>query len=976
MRFLSCRLLLLFVVGLWLTGCSTQTAEEHLANALAYRAAGEDDAAIIELRNALKKDPVSLSARAEFANQLFSSGDYGAAQSELNRALGLASGQTSGGPSVKGDVSTEAMITLQERKRLAAIRLQQAADVIAELGTSQSITPRERAVLGLARLAMDDVELARQEFTVALEQGSPRAADLAYAHFGLARVLWSDGEFSRAWPLFLKASQLVPRDPYLLLVQGEFALEQKNMAGARDAFVAARELPGRDVAARLGLTRVLIFEQDLAAARVEVDKVLALAPDYVPGLYLSGLVAYELGDYSAAELSLREVQSLQPNYTAALYLMGAVQYQLQDYAQAELNLKRYLDAQSDNVSARKLFAAVLMQREDYEGVINALAPVADAQNDAQLLAMLGTAYARTSRLSQASVLLDRAVELAPDVEALRNQLAVTLLAAGESEQAIGALQSAIRLDGKMMLSDYLLVLALLREGKADEALTAAQTLRDRTPDDPMGDNLVGAVRFTQEDTTAARAAFNAALAKDPGFEPAVLNLVRLDVAEGDADAAVEGLNRLLEVDPDNERALLRLAEFALAETGSGGVDSAEAFTRAEVLLLRAARAHSSSLAPKLALARLGLMANKPNLADTHSKKAQELAPDDINTVSVRVEALLLGRRLSDARAPLAHLAQLVRSQQPVAAGQLLTLGRLQERAGLPDEALVSYAAAADGGGEYFQSANLALLRFDLRRNAVVAARKRLVAASESTRKTVTWRMLAADVARAENNLPAALNGYTALLSEGNRDALFRLVALHTQTGEPEVAGERLQEWLATHPDDSGVEVALATAALSSGDYAASQARFERALVNEPDNIVVLNNLAYLYQQTKDARARPTARKAWELAPKNADVGDTYGWILFQEGEEGRGRDVLVKAWELAPGNPLIGYHAAIALAATGRTEQAISALQRITEPLPGTKGRVAFSAAPEFADALALLSELRSVDEVDSYSEAETELVE
>ncbi len=958
----------LLFVGCLLTGCSTQSPEEHLANALEYRAAGNDDAAIIELKNALKKDADFQPARAELANQLFASGDYVTAQNEFKRALLGAA---------PGAAANEALL---ERKRLTSIRLREAADVIVDLTEQEALgpplTPRERAILGLARLALDDMDLAREEFSTALAADS----ELAYANFGQAQVHWADNAFERAWPLFLKASSLAPRDPHLWLVQGEFALEQLNLDGARDAFAAARALPGQGVPARLGQARVLIFDRDLVTAKSEIDAVLGVAPDYVPALYLGGLVTYEQGDHKAAELALREVQSLQPNYTAALYLMGAVQFQLKDYAQAELNLKRYLEVQSGNVSARKLLAAVLMQREDYTGVIAALAPVVDAQNDAQLLAMLGTAYARTNRLSQASVLLERAVDLAPDVGRLRNQLAVTLLAAGESEQAVGALQSAVKLDGEMMLSDYLLVLALLREGKADEALAAAQALRDRSPDDPMGDNLVGAVRFAQGEPGAARESFNAALAKDSGFEPAALNLVRLNVEEGNRGAAVEVLNQLLESDPENERALLRLAELALTETQTETQtetpSNAEAFKKAETLLRRAASAHLDSLAPRLALARLGLMSQNLALADLQSKQALELAPEDITALSVRIESLLQGKLWSELGVPMGKLAQRVRSQQPVVPAQLLSLARLQQRGGMRDEAALTYKEAADGGGAVFQAANLALIRFDLQRGAAVAARRRLVAADDSVRSSLEWRLLAGDVARAENNLQDAERGYATLLAEGSREALFRLVALHTQTGRPELAGDLLRDWLAANPGDTSVEVALATSELSAGDFAASQQSFEDALVNDPDNVVVLNNLAYLYQQTKDGRARPTASKAWQLAPDNADVGDTYGWILYSEGEESLARDVLVKAMALAPTNPLIGYHAAKALAATGRTEQAIIALQRITQPPPGSQGRVAFSGAPEYADALALLRQLSSVDDVDGQAEAEPELVE
>ena len=58
--------------------------------------------------------------------------------------------------------------------------------------------------------------------------------------------------------------------------------------------------------------------------------------------------------------------------------------------------------------------------------------------------------------------------------------------------------------------------------------------------------------------------------------------------------------------------------------------------------------------------------------------------------------------------------------------------------------------------------------------------------------------------------------------------------------------------------------------------------FERMLGAQNANPVVLNNLAWLYHEAEDARALPTARRAYELAPEQPEIMDTYGWILLAE----------------------------------------------------------------------------------------------
>ena len=57
-----------------------------------------------------------------------------------------------------------------------------------------------------------------------------------------------------------------------------------------------------------------------------------------------------------------------------------------------------------------------------------------------------------------------------------------------------------------------------------------------------------------------------------------------------------------------------------------------------------------------------------------------------------------------------------------------------------------------------------------------------------------------------------------------------------------------------------------------------------------------------------ARAAATAAKAYALAPDNAAIADTYGWILVQTGERQRGIRLLEQAASAAPDNADIRAH--------------------------------------------------------------------
>jgi len=95
------------------------------------------------------------------------------------------------------------------------------------------------------------------------------------------------------------------------------------------------------------------------------------------------------------------------------------------------------------------------------------------------------------------------------------------------------------------------------------------------------------------------------------------------------------------------------------------------------------------------------------------------------------------------------------------------------------------------------------------------------------------------------------------------------------------------------------------------------ANFETVLKKSPTNVLALNNLAWAYQQEKDARALPTAEQAAKLAPDSPAVMDTLGWILVEQGDLKRGIQVLEQASSRAPEANDIRYHLAFGLNKAG-----------------------------------------------------------
>jgi len=135
-------------------------------------------------------------------------------------------------------------------------------------------------------------------------------------------------------------------------------------------------------------------------------------------------------------------------------------------------------------------------------------------------------------------------------------------------------------------------------------------------------------------------------------------------------------------------------------------------------------------------------------------------------------------------------------------------------------------------------------------------------------------------------------------------ALFALMSEH----QPEKAISFLNDWLGTLPGSSTALNHKATILLKEGRYSEAIPHMEALLELNPESVMHLNNLAWVYQETQSPKALETATKAYELAPGNPNVLDTYGWILYKTGDRSGALEVLAKATELAPDNEAIAKH--------------------------------------------------------------------
>jgi predicted Zn-dependent protease len=165
--------------------------------------------------------------------------------------------------------------------------------------------------------------------------------------------------------------------------------------------------------------------------------------------------------------------------------------------------------------------------------------------------------------------------------------------------------------------------------------------------------------------------------------------------------------------------------------------------------------------------------------------------------------------------------------------------------------------------------------------------------------------------------------------------LVRQLYVLNATQRTEEGEKRLTTWLATHSQDASTRAALAESLIKRKQYAAAAEHYLLLNKRNPDNLVVLNNLAWTLFEAKDARAAGFAQQALKLQPGNPEVLDTVGWILANSGQPAQGLQHLRKAYAAAPDSTDIQWHMAYALYLAGDQKRAFREL----EDLLGTGNR-------------------------------------
>lgn len=699
------------------------------------------------------------------------------------------------------------------------------------------------------------------------------------------KALMSAHKYAEAALNFRAATQKNRRsgEAYYQLALAEIGLKNTT-AGYQDLVRAAELLPARaDVKTALGEMSLAAFLGDKGRPKAIHDRVSGLADELIAmdpkssdGYRLKAYLAGADGKFPEAEELFRKANDLAPMQPATVF--GWAQILFQDKQAAE---------------AERLAVQLIDQKKTYT-------PIYD---------LLYRQYVAAGRTAEAEGILVKKTVNNPSDAASLLQLAAFYAVNAKPDLMKSALQQLLDHpktfpQAHLMVGDFY--------GRMQRWPDALQQYDEGAKANPKGKIIylkrTAEVWLAQGKGEQASQVVDEILKQDPSDEAAKAVKASLLLTSGQPEkvsSAVTQFRQLVKNNPDNAVWRYNLGR-ALVASG----DSTAARTSFE----DAIKKRQDFLQPRMALVDLNLNARNYTEALRYA--------DEMIAINKSLPASHRARAIS-----LLNLGRYAEARQEVA---------LIEKA-IPDEAELQYANI-EIKEKNFEAAEARLHKVLEKRpgdpriisglvlayitgNQLGKAESFLDEEIKRTPASGLAKRLRADIELRSGKYDLAIEHYKQVLTgDSNSPQLYLALGnAYRLKGDEQNAILNLERAATLAPRDAAPIMLIAQAETDAGQKAVAVQSFRRALERSPDDVTLMNNLAYIMADSGGNldEALSLIQKALQKAPGQPNLIDTLGWIYLKKNWSESALPVFRGLTEKYPNNPTFRYHFGVALLQNG-----------------------------------------------------------
>ena len=695
-------------------------------------------------------------------------------------------------------------------------------------------------------------------------------------------------DYTRAILQFRNAIRAVPKDPEAHYQLALTYLEMGNYPTAiSELQLVNQKLDPKHLGARLKLAELMasgsqqknILEQSAALA----EGVLSVSPENPDALQTLAITELKLGQPEVARKHLEEALAHAPSHLKSSVTLAAMKIQQGDMAGAEKALKEAVqkNRSTDSLVALGEFYRLVRKNNEAENQFQ-LAVQMDAKNG-RALTDLGSVQYALGQKDQAEQTFKRMTDLSePRYQYLYG---LYLWETGKQKEAVAEFERVFKARPKDRVARTRLLAAYARLGRIDDVQRI----------------LTNALKENKRDVEA--------LAQQAEF----------NLNTGKTREAENNLNQVLQYQPDSPIAHFLLSRVKRAE----GQILAQRAELSDVL-----RLNPGMLQARVEFAQLLMEANDPQAALRTLDEAPKPQQKALMLVERRNWALLALDRRAELRKILTDALPAVQSDTLLLQKALLDLR---------DNKIDDARAAAD---KILQKSPGDVRALEVLGGTYVVQKQPNVAL-EKIRQHV----------EAHSNIPG-MNSFLAKWERryGNVDQAraaylkekevspqmvsvdISLAELDLLGGHVDAARQRMNGVLARDKNSAPALFLLGSIEYTAKNTDAAIANYRKALAITPNNVLLLNNLAFLLAETPDMadEALKYAQQAMQLQPESPAVLDTIGWVYYRKGIYRTAVDYLTNAVK-KDSTPLRRYHLAMSYMKAGEEQKGRELLRSIAK---------------------------------------------
>lgn len=524
-------MVIILVVGLM--ACSQESTEEQLTKADKWLSEGNNQAAILVLKNAALADSANSEVRYKLGKAYLETGLLASAEKELKFALNRGYEANLTVPLI-----AKSMLLQFKNKELVEL-VNNAKGLSLEAMTTLYVFQAQ------AYFALDNTEAANE----AIFNANELSAESPYARLGLAYAAFNKKEIIVALDT---VNQLLEQDPEFteaLLLKGQLETANENFETALISFEKYHKLLPDLVQGRIYLADSYIKNNMLDKAEKQVDLLMGVKKDSPFINQLKSQLKFQQKDYVSAKLFAENAIDYggENQFTNTIAAVSA--YQLGLHEQAYFHLSKSIDSIPDDHQLQGLYQ-ILKLKLGYgtEDLLNSKSLLGLNDTHQSLLIQSGLELTKRREFEQAKKFLDVIDSSKVKDPAELTRLSMLKLALNDKTGFLD-LEKVISNSPDDIEAQNILARAYYSEGNADKALIAADTIIKHHPEKVDGYNLKGFIFTNMGKYDEAKTQHQKALQISPEDITATQFFGKLALKENNEVEALKFYKRLINYEP-------------------------------------------------------------------------------------------------------------------------------------------------------------------------------------------------------------------------------------------------------------------------------------------------------------------------------------------------------------------------------------------------------------------------------------------